>query len=47
MENSMDPDHMASLEASWFESTMFSKIIKPGSAGQGWYSTLVSAVRTH
>ena len=44
MENGVDPDQMASLEASWSGSSVFSKKINPGSAGQ-WSKTSVYLVR--
>ena len=35
LENSVDPDQLASEEASWSRSTMCQKRINPGPAGQG------------
>ena len=38
LENSVDPDQMATLEAILSGSTVFSKRINPGAAGQGLIS---------
>ena len=35
MINSADPDQLASSEANWSGSTLFTKTVYPGSAGQG------------